>query len=137
MACLRQLEISATAVSDLGVLSQAGELEELDFSECTRITSLQGLEQVMVTGGRLSLDGLSNLTDLRFLPKPVDGYLSLWNLSGLTSLDVIASVADHLPSLQIHNLQKLKYLGVFRPLHRLVLLRLLACPPTTRLEVLA
>lgn len=137
MACLRQLEISATAVSDLGVLSQAGELEELDFSECTRITSLQGLEQVTVTGGRLSLDGLSNLTDLRFLPKPADGDLSLWNLSGLTSLDGIASVADYLTSLQIHNLQKLKDLGALRHLHRLESLRIVDCPQITSLEVLA
>jgi len=135
--CLKQLEISSTAVSDLGVLSHAGELEELDFSECTGITSLKGLEQVTVTGGRLSLDGLTSLTDLRFLPKPADGELCLWNLSGLTSLDGIACLADHLISLEIHSLLMLKDLGALRHLHRLERLQIDDCPQITSLEVLA
>jgi Leucine-rich repeat (LRR) protein len=135
--CLKQLEISSTAVSDLGVLSQAGELEELDFSECTCITSLKGLEQVTVTGGRLSLDGLTNLTDLRFLPKPADGELCLWNLSGLTSLDGISCLADHLTSLEIQSLLMLKDPGALRQLHRLERLQIVDCPQITSLEVLA
>jgi Leucine-rich repeat (LRR) protein len=135
--CLKQLEISSTAVSDLGVLSQAGELEELDFSECTGITSLKGLEQVTVTGGRLSLDGLTNLTDLRFLPKPADGDLCLRNLSGQTSLDGIACLADHLTSLEIQSLLMLKDPGALRQLHRLERLQIVDCPQITSLKVLA
>lgn len=135
--CLKQLEISYTAVSDLGVLSQAGEFEELDFSECTGINSLKGLEQITVTGGRFSLNGLSNLTDLQFLPKPADGELCFWNLSGLTSLDGIASLTDHLTSLEIHHLLMLKDPGALRQLHRLENLQIVDCPHITSLEVLA
>ncbi len=137
VACLKQLEISSTAVGDLSVLAQAGELEDLEFSDCTGITSLQGLEQVTVTGGRFSLSGLTNLSDLRFLPQPADGDLSLWNLTGLTSLDGIACAADQLTSLQIHSLPKLKDLGALRQLQRLESLRIVDCPQITSLEVLA
>ena len=135
--CLKELEISATAVRDLSVLSQAGELEELEFSDCSGITSLKGLEQVTVTGGCLSLNGLPNLSDLQFLPKPENGHLSLWNLSGLTSLDGIACAANHVTSLSIHSLPKLKDLGALRHLQRLESLRIVDCRQIISLEVLS
>ena len=119
-ASLKQLEISSTAVKDLSVLAQAGELEELDFGCCPNLTSLKGLEMLTITQQHnFSISELKNLTDLQHLPKLNSGHLSLYELAGLTSLDGIKCAADHITSLHIHNMPKLKEAEALRQLQRL------------------
>ena len=137
VGCLRRLEIYDTAVRDLGVLAESAELDELEFSNCKKITTLNGLQRVTVTGGYLRIDGLPNLTDLRFLPKPGDGELTLSNLDGITSLDGIEAITNHLTALDIHSLANLKDVTALSQLQRLETLRISDCPQITSLKVLA
>ena len=137
-ASLKQLEISSTAVKDLSVLAQAGELEELDFDCCPNLTSLKGLETLTITQQHnFSINELKNLTDLQHLPKLNNGHLSLYELAGLTSLDGIESAADHITSLHIHNMPKLKDVEALRLLNRLESLAISNCPLLSGLEVIA
>ena len=137
MASLKQLEISNTAVKDLSALAQSRELEELDFGCCPNLTSLKGLERLTITQQRnFSINELKNLTDLQHLPKLSSGDLSLYELVGLTSLDGIECAADHITSLRIHNMPKLKDVGALRQLQRLETLVIGDCPQLSNLEVL-
>jgi len=136
-ASLKQLEISNTAVKDLSVLAQAGELEELDFGCCPNLTSLKGLETLTITQQHnFSISELTNLTDLQHLPKLNSGYLSLWELSGLSSLAGIESTADQNTSLEIRSMPNLKDVGALRQLQRLERLVIGDCPQLSNLEVL-
>ena len=137
-ASLKQLEISNTAVKDLSVLAQGGELEELDFGCCPNLTSLKGLETLTITQQHnFSIGDLKNLTDLQHLPKLSSGHLSLYDLSGLTSLAGIESTADQITSLEIRSMPRLKDVGALRQLQRLETLVIGNCPQLTNLEVLA
>ena len=137
-ASLKQLDFSSTAVNDLSVLGQAGELEELDFSCCPKLTSLKGLEMVTITQQHnFSISELKNLTDLKYLPKISSGHISLSELPGLTSLEGIESAADHITSLHIHNMPKLKDVEALRLLNRLESLAISNCPQLSGLEVIA
>ena len=135
-ASLKQLEISNTAVKELSVLAEAGELEELDFGCCPNITSLKGLEMVTITQQHnFSISELKNLADLQHLPKLSSGYLRLDELAGLTSLSGIECAADHITSLHIHNMPKLKDVEALRQLQRLESLVINNCPQLFDLEV--
>lgn len=136
-ASLKQLEISNTAVKELSVLAQAGELEELDFGCCPNLTSLKGLEMLTITGRQFALNELNNLTDLQHLPKLNSGDLSICDLSGLTSLAGIESAADLITSLEIRSMPRLKDVGALRQLQRLETLVIGNCPQLSNLEVLA
>ena len=137
-ASLKQLDFSSTAVNDLSVLGQAGELEELDFSCCPNITSLKGLEMVTITQQQnFSINELKNLTDLQYLPKLSSGHVSLYELAGLTSLEGIESAADHITSLHIHNMRKLKDVEALRLLNRLESFAISNCPSLSGLDVIA
>lgn len=137
-ASLKQLDFSSTAVKDLSVLAQVGELEELDFGCCPNITSLKGLEMVTITQQHnFSISELKNLTDLQYLPKISSGHISLSELPGLTSLEGIESAADHITSLHIHNMPKLKDVEALRLLNRLESLAISNCPQLSGLEVIA
>ncbi len=133
---LKRLEISGTAITDLSVLAQAGELEELDFGCCPKITSLKGLETLTISIGNFSINELKKLTDLHHLPKLRSGNLSLWNLSGLTSLAGIESAAEQITWLQIRSMPRLKDVGALRQLQRLETLIIGNCPQLSNLEVL-
>ena len=137
-ASLKQLDFSSTAVKDLSVLAEAGELEELDFGCCPNITSLKGLEMVTITQQHnFSISELKNLTDLQYLPKISNGHISLYELAELTSLEGIESAADHITSLDIHNMPKLKDVEALRLLNRLESLAISNCPQLSGLEVIA
>ena len=137
-ASLKQLDFSSTAVKDLSVLAQAGELEELDFGCCPNITSLKGLETLTITQQHnFTINELKNLTDLQYLPKLSSGHVSLYQLAGLTSLEGIESAADHITSLHIHNMPKLKDVEALRLLNRLESLAISNCPQLSGLEVIA
>lgn len=138
-ASLKQLDFSSTAVNDLSVLGQAGELEELDFGCCPKLTSLKGLEMVTITQQHnFSISELKNLTDLQYLPKISSGHISLSELPGLTSLEGIESAADHITSLHIHHLPKLKDVEALRLLNRLESLAISnCCNQLSGLEVIA
>jgi Leucine-rich repeat (LRR) protein len=136
-ASLKQLEISNTAVKDLSVLAQAGELEELDFGCCPNLTSLKGLETLTITQQHnFSISDLKNLTELQHLPKLNSGHLSLWELSGLSSLAGIESTADQITSLEIRSMPRLKDVGALRQLQRLERLVIGDCPQLSNLEVM-
>lgn len=137
-ASLKQLDFSSTAVKDLSVLAEAGELEELDFGCCPNITTLKGLEMVTITQQHnFSISELKNLTDLQYLPKLSSGHISLYELAGLTSLEGIESAADHITSLHIHNMPKLKDVEALRLLNRLESLAISNCPQLSAVEVIA
>ena len=137
-ASLKQLDFSSTAVKDLSVLAQAGELEELDFGCCPNITSLKGLETLTITQQHnLTINELKNLTDLQYLPKISSGHISLSELTGLTSLEGIESAADHITSLHIQHMPKLKDVEALRLLNRLESLAISNCPQLSGLEVIA
>ena len=136
-ASLKQLEISNTAVKELSVLAESGELEELDFGCCPNITSLKGLEMLTITAGNFSINELKNLTDLQHLPKLSSGDLSICDLSGLTSLAGIESTADQITSLEIRSMPRLKDVGALRQLQQLETLVISNCPQLSNLEVLA
>jgi len=136
-ASLKQLEISNTAVKDLLVLAQGGELEELDFGCCPNLTSLKGLETITITQQHnFSIGDLKNLTDLQHLPKVSSGHLSLYDLFGLTSLAGIESTADQITSLEIRSMPRLKDVGALRQLQRVETLVIGNCPQLSNLEVL-
>ncbi|MEB3330996.1 MAG: hypothetical protein VKI83_00675 [Synechococcaceae cyanobacterium] len=136
-ASLKRMELSSTAVKDLSVLAQAGELEDLDFGCCPNITSLKGLERLTITQQHnFSINELKNLTDLQHLPKLSSGDLSLWHLTGLTSLAGIESAADQITSLQIRSLTRLKDVSALRRLQRLETLVIGDCPQLSNLQVL-
>jgi len=137
-ASLKQLDFSSTAVKDLSVLAQAGELEELDFGCCPNITSLKGLETLTITQQHnLTINELKNLTDLQYLPKISSGHISLSELTGLTSLEGIESAADHITSLHIQHMPKLKDVEALRLLNRLESLAISNCNQLSGLEVIA
>lgn len=137
-ASLKQLDFSSTAVKDLSVLAQAGELEELDFGCCPNITSLKGLETLTITQQHnFKINELKNLTDLQYLPKLSSGHVSLYELAGLTSLEGIESAADHITSLHIHNMRKLKDVEALRLLNRLESFAISNCPSLSGLDVIA
>lgn len=137
-ASLKQLDFSSTAVKDLSVLAQAGELEELDFGCCPNITSLKGLETLTITQQHnFTINELKNLTDLQYLPKLSSGHVSLYQLAGLTSLEGIESAADHITSLHIHNMPKLKDVEALRLLNQLESLAISNCPQLSGIEVIA
>jgi Leucine-rich repeat (LRR) protein len=134
---LKQLDISSTAVKDLSLLTQVGELEELDFDCCPNIKSLKGLETLTITQQHnFSINELRNLTDLQHLPKLSSGHLSLWDLVGLTSLEGIECVTDCITSLHIHNMPKIKDIEALRQLQGLEILLIDNCPQLSSLEVL-
>ncbi len=136
-ASLKRLELSNTAVKDLSVLAQAGELEDLDFGCCPNLTSLKGLETLTITQQHnFSINELKNLTDLQYLPKLSSGDLSLWDLTGLTSLAGIESAADQITSLQIRSMPRLKDVSALRLLQRLETLVIGDCPQLSNLQVL-
>lgn len=136
-ASLKRLELSGTAVKDLSVLAQAGELEDLDFGCCPNLTSLKGLVTLTITQQHnFSINELKNLTDLQHLPKLSSGDLSLWDLTGLTSLAGIESAADQITSLQIRSMPRLKDVSALRLLQRLETLVIDDCPQLSNLEVL-
>ena len=136
-ASLKQLNFSSTAVNDLSVLAQAGELEMLDLDCCPSLTSLKGLETLTITLPRnFLLSELKNLTDLKYLPKLISGDLYLSNLAGLTSLVGIESRANQITSLQIRRCPNLKDVGALRQLQRLETLVIVNCPQLSNLEVL-
>ena len=96
-ASLKQLDFSSTAVKDLSVLAQSGELESLVFHSSPNINSLKGLETLTITNKcDFQIYKLKNLTDLQYLPKISSGHISLSELPGLTSLEGIESAADHI-----------------------------------------
>lgn len=137
-ASLKRLEISGTAVKDLSVLAQAGELEELDFRCCPNLTSLEGLEALTITQQHnFSINELKNLSSLQYLPKLSSGHLSLWNLAGLKSLKGLEFAADQITSLHIHNMPNLSDVEALRQLPCLKSLHIASCPQLTSLEVLA
>ena len=138
-ASLKQLNLRGTAVMDLSVLTQAGELDELDFGGCPNLTSLKGLEMVMITEQQqnFSLNYLENLADLQYLPKLCSGYIYLSELARLTSLEGIESAADYITSLSIHSMPKLKDVEALRLLSRLESLTINNCPQLSGLEVIA
>ncbi|MCP9784076.1 hypothetical protein KBY83_12250 [Cyanobium sp. WKJ7-Wakatipu] len=137
VASLKQLDFSRTAVRDLSVLAQAGELEELDFGCCPKLTSLKGLETLTITQEHtFSINGLKNLTDLQYLPKLGSADLRISELDELTSLEGIECAADQITSLYIDTMPKLKDVEALRKLQRLETLSISNCPQLSSLEVI-
>ena len=137
VASLKQLNFSRTAVRDLSVLAQAGELEELHFILCPKLTSLKGLETLTITQQPTFLiHGLKNLTDLQHLPKLSSGELQLSELDELTTLDGIECAADHITYLHIDTMPKLKDVEALSQLQRLETLSISNCPQLSSLEVI-
>jgi Leucine-rich repeat (LRR) protein len=136
-ALLKQLEISSTAVKDLSVLALVGELEDLEFGCCPNLISLKGLETLTITDQHnFSVSDLKNITSLHYLPKLDSGFYGIYELSGLTSLDGIECAADHITSLHIRSMPKLRDVSALRQLQRLESLVIGNCPQLSNLEVL-
>jgi len=137
MATLKCLDISDTAVKELSVLAQAGEMEQLKFGSCPKLISLKGLEMLTITReNNLSITGLKNLEDLQNLPKLSSGDLSLSYLDGLASLNGLEGAADQITSLSLSSLPRLTDVDALRHLQRLESLVINECPRLSTLDVL-
>jgi len=124
-------------LSNITPLQASAASQDLDFGCCPNLTSLKGLETLTITQQHnFSINELKNLTDLQYLPKLSSGDLSLWDLTGLTSLAGIESAADQITSLQIRSMPRLKDVSALRLLQRLETLVIGDCPQLSSLQVL-
>lgn len=130
---LKSLHLYGTGIANLSPLSGAGVLEELDLDDCNSITSLQGLENVTISGRQFSLGNLNGLSSLQHLQA---GNLTLSSLKLLTTLEGLESRAAEIRSLTIWETPGLTDLSALAQLSSLEELELNTCKAFTGLKPL-
>jgi hypothetical protein len=136
LPALKSLHLYGTGIANLSPLSGAGVLEELDLDDCNSITSLQGLENVTISGQQFSLGSLNGLSSLQHLPHLQAGKLTLSSLKLLTTLEGLESRAAEIRSLTIWETPGLTDLSAMALLSSLEELELNTCKAFTGLKPL-
>ena len=131
---LRSVDLTGTRITSLEAFSGCQEIKHLNIDNCKRLPSLRGLEEVMFTGDRLSVND-AGVENLQFLPLYKGDTLSLGYLP-ISSLDGIEKLSN-LKSLNLFGLQNLKTIDCLLSLHSLEELSIDECDNLDDFAVLA
>lgn len=95
---LKRVDLCGSGITSVSALSNSGGIEYIDISSCPRLTSLRGLEDLVLDAegrGEFSVYDCESLTSLVGLPKLGPSYqcLNISDLHKLASLDGIESAS--------------------------------------------